>query len=46
VALKLGVKFSDLQRTIAIHPTNAEEFTLLKITKSSGDPYEKKGCCA
>ena len=44
VAIKLGMKLEDLQRTVGIHPTNAEEFVLLKITKSSGADYEKHGC--
>ncbi|CAK65577.1 unnamed protein product (macronuclear) [Paramecium tetraurelia] len=44
VAVKLGMKLSDLQRTVGIHPTNAEEFVLLKVTKSSGADFEKHGC--
>ncbi len=37
VAMKLGVKKRDLNRTIGIHPTSAEEFVILKKTKEE-DP--------
>lgn len=44
VAMKLGMKMSDLKRTIGIHPTCSEEFVMLKVTKSSGEDFEKHGC--
>jgi len=44
VAIKLGLKFKDLQRTVGIHPTCAEEFVMLKVTKESGEDFEKHGC--
>ncbi|CAD8124401.1 unnamed protein product [Paramecium sonneborni] len=44
VAVKLGMRIEDLQRTVGIHPTNAEELVLLKVTKSSGGDFEKHGC--
>lgn len=42
VAIKLGMRKEDLDRTIGIHPTTAEEFVLLKKTKSE-DP-DKTSC--
>jgi len=42
----MGVKKSDLDNTIGIHPTIAEEFVNLKITKNSGKEYEKTSCWA
>lgn len=42
VAMRLGLKKSDLDRTVGIHPTLAEEFCLLRRTKDE-DP-EKGGC--
>lgn len=42
--MKLGLKFRDLERTVGIHPTCAEEFVLLKVTKESGADFEKHGC--
>jgi thioredoxin reductase (NADPH) len=42
VAIKLGVRKEDLDRTIGIHPTTAEEFVLLKKTKAE-DP-DKTSC--
>jgi len=44
VAIKLGVTKRDLDRTVGIHPTSAEEFVLLRKTKDE-DP-EKTSCCA
>lgn len=44
VAMKLGIKKKDLDNTIGIHPTSAEEFTNLKISKSSGEKFEKESC--
>lgn len=46
VAIKLGITMNQIRRAVGIHPTSAEEFTLLKVTKSSGEDYVKKGCWA
>ena len=35
-----GVVFA----TVGIHPTTAEEFTILSVSKRSGDSAEKAGC--
>lgn len=42
-ALNLGMTKEDLDNTIGIHPTNAEELTLLKVDKSQGDG-KKEDC--
>lgn len=44
VAMKMNATKHDFDSTIGIHPTVAEEMTTLKITKSSGQPAEKRGC--
>lgn len=44
VAMKMGACKKDFDETVGIHPTIAEEITINRITKSSGDPYEKGGC--
>ncbi len=44
VAMKLGLKKKDLDATVGIHPTTAEELVNLKITKDSGEKYEKETC--
>lgn len=44
IALKLGVTKNDLDNSFGIHPTSAEEFTMLEITKESGKPFEKESC--
>lgn len=44
VALAKGIKYSDLQNTVGIHPTIAEEFTVMSISKSSGESASKTGC--
>ncbi|KRX10974.1 FAD/NAD-linked reductase, dimerization domain [Pseudocohnilembus persalinus] len=44
VAFKMGLKKQDLDQTIGIHPTIAEEFVGLNITKASGESYEKTSC--
>lgn len=44
VAFKKGLVFSDLENTVGIHPTVAEEFCTLSVTKSSGVSTEKAGC--
>uniref|UniRef100_A0A6S8ENN2 Thioredoxin reductase n=1 Tax=Aplanochytrium stocchinoi TaxID=215587 RepID=A0A6S8ENN2_9STRA len=44
IGMKLGMTFSDLNRLVGIHPTVAEELTLLTIKKSSGKDAVKSGC--
>eukprot|EP00574_Skeletonema_japonicum_P009413 CAMPEP_0201730002 /NCGR_PEP_ID=MMETSP0593-20130828/20757_1 /ASSEMBLY_ACC=CAM_ASM_000672 /TAXON_ID=267983 /ORGANISM="Skeletonema japonicum, Strain CCMP2506" /LENGTH=642 /DNA_ID=CAMNT_0048222451 /DNA_START=104 /DNA_END=2032 /DNA_ORIENTATION=+ len=43
-AMKLGCKFEDIVETVGIHPTTAEEFTTLSITKESGEDAAASGC--
>jgi thioredoxin reductase (NADPH) len=43
-AMKLGCKFEDIIETVGIHPTTAEEFTTLSITKASGSDAKASGC--
>lgn len=44
IALKAGATKADFDDTIGIHPTIAEEFTILEVTKRSGKSALKKGC--
>nr|XP_033782285.1 thioredoxin reductase 3 [Geotrypetes seraphini] len=44
VAIKCGLTKKVLDDTIGIHPTCAEVFTTLNITKSSGADISQKGC--
>lgn len=44
IGLKLGAKKSDFDNLVGIHPTCAENFTTLKITKASGLSVEKTDC--
>ena len=44
IGMKLGMTFEDLNRLVGIHPTVAEELTLLSVTKESGQTAEKSGC--
>ena len=43
-ALRLGATYESFTRTVGIHPTMAEEFTSLTVTKSSGESADKGGC--
>ncbi|MCV5900511.1 glutathione-disulfide reductase, partial [Escherichia coli] len=43
-AMRLGATYSSFVETVGIHPTCAEEFTTLTVTKSSGASAEKGGC--
>jgi thioredoxin reductase (NADPH) len=43
-AMKLGATYETFTQTVGIHPTVAEEFTTLSITKSSGESADKGGC--
>ncbi|XP_067931180.1 thioredoxin reductase 1, cytoplasmic-like [Watersipora subatra] len=44
VAMRCGATKADFDATIGIHPTSAEIFTTLDITKSSGKNALKTGC--
>jgi thioredoxin reductase (NADPH) len=44
VAVKMGCSYRDLMATVGIHPTTSEQFTTLKITKSSGKSADAGGC--
>ncbi|KAG8430274.1 hypothetical protein GDO86_018097 [Hymenochirus boettgeri] len=43
-AMKCGLTKEMLDGTIGIHPTCAEVFTTMDVTKSSGDSINQKGC--
>mmetsp|Transcript_23332 Transcript_23332/g.28752 ORF Transcript_23332/g.28752 Transcript_23332/m.28752 type:complete len:251 (-) Transcript_23332:497-1249(-) len=44
IGMKLGMKFQDISNLVGIHPTIAEELTLLTVTKRSGESALKTGC--
>nr|QWA14832.1 thioredoxin reductase [Diaphanosoma celebensis] len=44
IGLKMGATKADFSNLIGIHPTVAEVFTTLSITKSSGADVFQKGC--
>ncbi len=44
LGLKLGATIDDFLHLVGIHPTSAEEFTTLNITKRSGKDAKKTGC--
>ena len=44
-AIRLGATYSDIADTVGIHPTTAETFTTLTVTKSSGESVEDGGGC-
>ncbi|KAL5275888.1 TXNRD2 family protein [Megaselia abdita] len=46
VALKAGLTIKTLFNTVGIHPTTAEEFTRLNITKRSGLDPTPASCCS
>lgn len=43
-ALRLGATYESFCQTVGIHPTCAEEFTILSVTKRSGETADKGGC--
>ncbi|XP_068148821.1 thioredoxin reductase 2, mitochondrial [Drosophila tropicalis] len=45
-ALKSGLTLKTLRNTVGIHPTTAEEFTRLSITKRSGRDPTPASCCS
>eukprot|EP00948_MAST-09A_sp_MAST-9A-sp1_P004037 g4037.t1 len=44
VAMRKGATYEDFRNTIGIHPTCAEDLTLLKVTKRSGESADKDNC--
>mmetsp|Transcript_17325 Transcript_17325/g.27007 ORF Transcript_17325/g.27007 Transcript_17325/m.27007 type:complete len:609 (+) Transcript_17325:91-1917(+) len=44
VAMKKSLFFEDLEETVGIHPTSAEEIVTLAVTKSSGEDAAAGGC--
>lgn len=42
--MKKGLTFHDLEETVGIHPTSAEEIVTLSVTKSSGEDAAAGGC--
>jgi len=44
VGMKLGATKADFDNTIGIHPTCAENFTTMEVTKRSGADVEPTGC--
>jgi pyruvate/2-oxoglutarate dehydrogenase complex dihydrolipoamide dehydrogenase (E3) component len=44
VGMKLNATKADFDNTIGIHPTVAEVFTTLTVTKESGESAEAGGC--
>ncbi|KAK1443018.1 Hg-II reductase MerA like protein [Babesia gibsoni] len=45
VAVRLGAKKQDLDDTIGVHPTDAESFMGLRVTKASGESWVAAGGC-
>ncbi|KAI5718313.1 hypothetical protein M8J77_019357 [Diaphorina citri] len=45
-AVKCGLTFETLESTVGIHPTLAEEFTRVTITKRSGEDPTPQSCCS
>ncbi len=43
-AVKKGATYEEIQELVGIHPTSAEEFTVMTVTKSSGGSVAKSGC--
>jgi len=44
LGVRMGATKNDFDSLIGIHPTTAETFTTMGITKASGESAEKKGC--
>jgi len=44
LAMRLGLKKSDLDAYIGVHPSVSEDFFNLEITKRSGDEFRKTDC--
>lgn len=43
--MKLGATKEDFDDLVGIHPTDAESFCALSVTKSSGDSWVAAGGC-
>ena len=44
LAFQTGAKYHNFMDMVGIHPTIAEEFTTLSVTKRSGASAKKGGC--
>jgi glutathione reductase (NADPH) len=44
IPMKLGLKKSDLDSSIGVHPSTSEDLFNLDITKRSGKDFGKTGC--
>lgn len=44
LAMRKGATYQEFQDTVGIHPTVAEDFTTLTVTKSSGEDANAAGC--
>lgn len=44
LAMKCGATYDDFWNTVGIHPTTAEELTILSVTKASGESAEGGSC--
>jgi len=45
LAVKVGATKADFDSMVGIHPTAAEEFCVLSVTRSSGETFTKKAGC-
>lgn len=45
LAIQVGVRKSDFDHLVGIHPTAAEEFTMLTTKLDGSDLMKSKGCC-
>ncbi|XP_067013412.2 thioredoxin reductase 2, mitochondrial [Anabrus simplex] len=45
-AMKCGLTYKALKNTVGIHPTVAEEFTRIRVTKRSGLDPKPQSCCS
>ncbi|CAK4609519.1 unnamed protein product [Aphanomyces euteiches] len=45
LAMKMNATYDDFVHTVGIHPTTAEVFTSLEITKESGEDPSAASCC-
>ena len=44
LALRLGCTKADFDNLVGIHPTDAESFTTLQVTRASGENWVTVGC--
>jgi len=45
LSIRLGAKKRDFDEVVGIHPTDAESFTAMDITRSSGESFTASGGC-